>query len=233
MANEMVKIKAKDGGTFDAYLATSPSGSGPALVLIQEIFGINNLLRYQADCYAAQGFTVLVPDLFWRQKPGIMLTDKTEDDWKAAFELMQGLDQDKAIEDIDATLAEARNRAANGKVGVVGWCLGGRLAYLTATRCGPDAAVGYYGVMLSQNLDEAANLKGPLMLHMASEDEFVPKEEQEQIKAGLAGNDKVTIHVYDGQNHAFARPMGDNYDQAAARAADQRTFDFLTANLGL
>lgn len=232
MANEMVKIQAKDGGTFDAYLATPPSGSGPALVLIQEIFGINNLLRYQADCYAAQGFTVLVPDLFWRQKPGVQLTDKTQEDWNAAFELMQGMDQDKAIEDIDATLAEARKRG-NGKVGVVGWCLGGRLAYLTAARCTPDAAVGYYGVMLGQSLDEAANIKTPLMLHIASEDEYVPKEEQEQIKAGLAGNDKVTVHVYEGQNHAFARPMGDNYDQAAARIADQRTLDFLKANLGL
>lgn len=111
------------------------------------------------------------------------------------------------------------------------WVAG--LAYLTAARCTPDAAVGYYGVMLGQSLDEAANIKTPLMLHIASEDEYVPKEEQEQIKAGLAGNDKVTVHVYEGQNHAFARPMGDNYDQAAARIADQRTLDFLKANLGL
>ncbi|HAE47847.1 MAG: carboxymethylenebutenolidase [Tistrella sp.] len=227
----MVQITARDGGTFDAYLATAQGGSGPALVLIQEIFGVNHLMRYQADCFAAKGFTVIVPDLFWRQEPGVMITDQSEADWQKAFQLFQGFDADKGVEDIAATVDYIRGQSSTGKVGAIGWCLGGRLAFLTAARTNIDAAVAYYGVALDDNLGEAASMGGKLLMHVAAKDDFVPPESQEKIKSALADNPKVELHVYEGCNHAFARPGGANFVQEAALKADDRTLAFLKSTI--
>jgi len=226
-----VQITAKDGGTFEAYVARPRGGSGPALVLIQEIFGVNHLMRYQADCFAAKGFTVVVPDLFWRQEPGIMLTDQSEADWQRAFELFQGFDVDKGVDDIAQTVAYARGESSTGKVGAIGWCLGGRLAFLTAARTDIDASVSYYGVMLDEHLGEAGNISGKVLMHVAAKDDFVPPEAQAKIKDGLSGNPQVELHVYEGCNHAFARPGGGNFVQEAALKADDRTLAFLNETI--
>ena len=169
-----ITISAKDGGRFFAYLAKPESGTGPGIVLIQEIFGVNAVMRAIADELAEQGFFVACPDLFWRQEPGVQISDKTQEDWDKAFKLMQGFDLDKGIDDLASTLAHLRQQnGCSGRVGAVGYCLGGQLAYLMACRTSSDASVGYYGVMIQNFLEESANIKKPLMLHIAEEDGFV------------------------------------------------------------
>jgi carboxymethylenebutenolidase len=223
----------KGGGKFSAYLAVPAIMPAPGIVLAQEIFGVNKTMCQIADTFAAQGFVVLCPDLFWRQEAGVDITDGSEAEWAKAFQLFQGFNVDKGIEDLQATLAFLRQRReCTGKVGVVGYCLGGSLAYLMATRSDVDCAVGYYGVSIHNGLGEAANLKKPLMLHIAENDKFVPKEAQDQIKAALGGNGLVTIHSYPGQDHAFARISGQSYVAAPAALANQRTEAFLDKHLG-
>jgi carboxymethylenebutenolidase len=228
----MVTITSADGGEFAAYLALPTNGHGPGIVLLQEIFGVNNVMRSIADWYAKRGFVVLCPDLFWRQEPGIELTDQTDAEWKRAFELYQGLDEAKAVEDASAALAFLRqHRACNGKVGAVGFCLGGKLAYLLAVRYAPDCSVGYYGVGIENALDEIANQKGHLMLHVAQQDQYCLPEAQAQIHAALDDNAQVTLHDYPGQDHAFARVGGAHYNAAAAELANLRTLEFFVRHL--
>jgi carboxymethylenebutenolidase len=228
----MTTINAFDGGTFDAYLALPSNGRGPGIVLLQEIFGVNADMRRIADGYAARGYTVLCPDLFWRQEPGIQLTDQTDAEWARAFELYQGLDEAKAVDDAGAALAFLRQHpACTGKVGAVGFCLGGKLAYLIATRYQTDCSVGYYGVGIENALDESANLHGHLMLHIAAQDAYCSPEAQAKIHAALDGDARVTIHDYAGQDHAFARVGGAHFNAAAAEQANQRSLAFFTEHL--
>ena len=232
MSGSDISIKTADGA-MGGYLATPASGSGPGVVVIQEIFGVNKVMRDITDELAAQGYTALCPDLFWRIEPGIQITDQTEAEWQQAFGLYQKFDVDAGMGDIQATVDTLRSHeACSGKVGAVGYCLGGLLAYLTATRTDADAAVGFYGVGIEGKLDEASNISKPLMLHIAEEDGFCSKEAQAQIKAGLDGNAHVTIHSYAGMDHAFAREGGEHYDAAAAGQANQRTLDLFKASLG-
>ncbi|HEY5208342.1 MAG TPA: dienelactone hydrolase family protein [Stellaceae bacterium] len=227
-----VTIRAKDGGQFSAYLATPKSGRGPGIVVIQEIFGVNPWVRQIADRCAAMGYVAMAPDLFWRQEPGIQLTDQTKEDWGKAFKLMEGLNQAKAVEDIQATIDALRgNPACTGKVGAVGYCLGGRLAYMTATGTDADAAVGYYGVALDGLVGNAGKITHPLMLHIAEKDQFVSADVQAKVHAALDGNQHVTLHDYAGQDHAFARDGGEHFDQAAATLANDRTAAFFKQNL--
>jgi carboxymethylenebutenolidase len=231
MSGTEITISAADGGDFMGYLATPESGSGPGVVVIQEIFGVNDVMRSITDGFAEAGYMALCPDIFWRQEPGIQLSDQTEEEWARAFELFNGFDLEKGVQDLDSTIETLRGMdGCSGKVGAVGFCLGGRLAYLTTTRTKADAAVGYYGVMLTEHLNETIN--APLVLHMASEDEFCPKEQQAEIRAALEGNDKATVYVYEGQDHAFARVGGKHFDQASADAARERTLDHFRVHLG-
>src|SRR5262245_58088482 len=228
----MTTIPSFDGGEFDAYLAAPAGGSGPGIVLLQEIFGVNQVMRSIADWYALRGFVVICPDLFWRQERGAQLTDQTDAEWKRAFELYQGLDEAKAVEDAGAALAYLRKHpACTGNVGAVGFCLGGKLAYLLAVRHHPDCSVGYYGVGIENALDEAANLRNPLMLHIAQKDKFCPPEAQAQIHTALDNNPLVTLHDYAGQDHAFARVGGAHYDSASAELANLRSLEFFARNL--
>jgi len=226
-----ITIHAADGGGFSAYLATPKSGKGPGIVVIQEIFGVNPWIRQIADRYAAAGYVAMAPDLFWRIQPGIQLTDKGED-FQKALGLMQKLDGAKAVEDIQATIAALRrNPACTGRVGAVGYCLGGSLAYRTAARTDVDASVGYYGVGIEGILADAATIKKPLMLHIAEKDQFVPPEAQAKIKGALKDNPHVTLHSYAGADHAFARDGGDHFDAAKAELANRRTAEFFHQNL--
>jgi carboxymethylenebutenolidase len=228
-----VTIRAADGGSFSGYLATPKSGKGPGILVIQEIFGVNQVMRDLADGFAAQGYVALCPDLFWRQEPGIQLTDKTEAEWARAFQLYQSFDEAKGVDDLKASLAHLRGLpACTGKAGSVGYCLGGKLAYLMATRSDADCNVGYYGVGIEKALDEASKITRPLMLHIAEKDQFCPPEAQAQIKAVLGKNPKVTIHSYPGVDHAFARSGGEHYDNAAAETANKRTAAFFKQHLG-
>ena len=189
-------------------------------------------MRAKADELAASGFFALVPDLFWRLEPGVQLTDKTEAEWQRAFALMNRFDANLGVKDIQATITHLRGVAGcTGRVGVVGYCLGGLLAYLAAARTDTDASVGYYGVNIQTMLGEAAQIRNPLMLHIAGKDEFVPPQAQKQILDGLARNPLVATHHYPEMNHAFARPGGKHYDQANAGLANSRTATFFRQHL--
>ena len=228
----MVTIKAFDGGEFAAYLAVPASGKGPGIVLIQEIFGVNDVMRDIADKYAELGFVVLCPDLFWRQEPGIQLTDQTDAEWARAFELYKGLDEAKAVDDAAAAMQALRQHTAcTGKVGSVGFCLGGKLSYLLAVRHEPDCAVGYYGVGIENALDEASHLRGPLMLHIAGKDQFCPPAAQAKIHAALDSHPLVSIYDYLPEDHAFARPGGAHYNPNAAELANLRALEFFVRHL--
>jgi len=225
-------IRAADGGGFSSYLAVPAKTPAPAILVIQEIFGVNQVMRDICDGLAVQGYLACCPDIFWRIEPGIDITDKTDAEWKRAFELFQAFDVDKGVEDLKATLAALRSHdSSTGKVGAVGYCLGGKLAYLMATRSDVDAAVGYYGVGLDALLDEAGAIRKPLLLHVATEDGFVPKEAQAKIKGALQGHPQVTIHEYQGNDHAFAREGGKHYDPEAAELANARSRDFFAKHL--
>jgi carboxymethylenebutenolidase len=232
MAGKDVPIKCKDG-EFTGYLAMPPSGKGPGLVVIQEVFGVNQVMREITDNFAKQGFVALCPDLFWRQEPGVQITDKTDAEWKKAFELYNGFNVDKGVEDIQATIdVLAKTPGCTGKTGATGFCLGGLLAYLAACRTSAAAGVGYYGVGIENYMGEAGKIKGGVMLHIAEEDKFVPKDVQAKVKQGLAGNPKVTIHSYPGQDHAFCRVGGQHYSKDACETATKRTLEFFKAHLG-
>jgi carboxymethylenebutenolidase len=144
---------------------------------------------------------------------------------------MKRFDIETGVKDIQATIDHARSLVECGKVGAVGYCLGGLLAYLTATRTDADASVGYYGVNIPNFLGEAENIRQPLMLHIAGKDGFVDKAAQKQMKDGLAANGHVTLHDYPERDHAFSREGGKNYDAADAATADDRTIAFFKANL--
>jgi carboxymethylenebutenolidase len=234
MPNERWTIKSADG-EFSAYVA-KPEGPGPwpAVVVIQEIFGVNQVMRDVCDSLSAHsGYLCICPDLFWRIEPGIDITDHSEAEWKQAFALYNAFDVDKGIEDIAATIAQTRaSPDCAGKVGAVGFCLGGLLAYLTAARTDSDASVAYYGVGIENHLGEAERLVNPLLLHIAEEDGFVPKDAQERVKAALKNHPGVEIFTYPGRDHAFARPGGQNFDQKDAALANGRTAAFFKQRLG-
>ena len=230
----MVTIQAPDSGAFAAYLALPAHGTGPGVVVMQEIFGVNQVMRDIADWYAARGFVALCPDLFWRQESGVQLTDQTEAEWQRAFQLYQGLDEAKAVADTAATMAFLRQHpACTGHVGGVGFCLGGKLAYLLAARHDPDCAVGYYGVGIEHALTEATDIRCPVLLHIAAQDQFCPPAAQAQLHQALDGQAQVTLHDYAQQDHAFARPGGAHYDATAAELANLRTLEFFVRSLGL
>ena len=226
-----ITIECPDG-SFGAYLATPASGNGGGVLVIQEIFGVNKDMRDHCDRLAAEGYFALCPDIFWRQEPGIQITDQSEEEWAKAFELYQGFDVEKGVEDLKTSLAHLRQiDGGNGKAGTVGFCLGGLLSYIMATDSDADCNVSYYGVGMDERLDAATRIKTPTILHIAEEDGFVSKEAQAKINEGLAGNAHVSVHNYPGVDHAFARNNGVNYDKAAAEQADGRTLDCFKNNL--
>lgn len=228
---EMTTIKAEDG-QFAAYVAHPAQPKGPAIVVIQEIFGVNAVMRGVCDELAGAGFLAVCPDLFWRIEPGIDITDQSEAEWKKAFELYNAFDVDAGIRDIGATIDQVRAMpGVNGKVGAVGFCLGGLLAFLTATRTDADASVSYYGVGIEKHLVEADKLAHPLLMHIAEEDQFVPKEAQALILSQLKNHAHVEAHTYPGRDHAFARVGGEHYDAADAKLANGRTLAFFQQNL--
>jgi len=229
---ERITIKTEDG-TFSAYVARPSGAPASAVVVIQEIFGVNQVMRDTTDALAAEGFLAVCPDLFWRIEPGIDITDQSEAEWKRAFELFNAFDVDAGVKDIAATIDQVRaDPACSGKVGAVGFCLGGLLAFLTATRTDADASAAYYGVGIEGRVAEAEKLAHPLMLHIAEEDQFVPKAAQQVILQALKDHPLIEIHNYPGRDHAFARAGGEHYDDADAKLAAGRTLTFFRKHLG-
>lgn len=228
-----ITITATDGtGTFAAYIAKPAQTPAPVIIVIQEIFGINADMRAKCDALAAEGYIAIAPDLFWRQEAGVELTDQTKAEWDKAFALLNGFSLDKGVDDLAATLATAKALPeCNGRAGCVGYCLGGRLAYLMAARTNVDASVGYYGIALDTMLGEATGIRTPLLLHIAEHDKFSTPEARDKVTAYFANSKTVTTQVYQGVDHAFARLNGDHYDAAAASLANSRTDAFFKTHL--
>lgn len=223
MNGNMIDIKSEAGSGYTGYLSKPESAKGPGILLIQEIFGVNSHIKEVADLYAAAGYVVLAPDVFWRVEPGVQLGYTPEDVQKgAAFagkckpeEIVQDLG--KALE----TLKQQPQFA--GKVGAVGYCMGGTYAYLLATNDSVDVAVGYYGGSIDKYLDAAKNLHCPIMLHFGEKDTHIPQSKVEAIAAALKGKGHVEIFVYKNADHGFNCDQRKSYDRQSAMLAFGRT----------
>lgn len=229
-----VRIDASDhSGSFAAYVAEPEGTPRGAIVVIQEIFGVNPGIRKKCDEWAAKGYLALAPDLFWRLRPGIELDPDIPEQFQEALGWMNKFDQNKGIEDIESTIRAGRAKlGGHGKVGVVGYCLGGRLAFMTATRTDTNATVGYYGVGIDNLLGEKHAIAHPVLLHVAGADHFVSPEVQAKMHAGLDDHPKVTLHDYPGEDHGFAAEMGKRRSEKAAQLADERTAAFFAEHIG-
>lgn len=229
--NERITIESPDG-SFEAYVARPAAENAPSIVVIQEIFGINADIRAHCDALAAQGYIAVAPDLFWRLRPGVELTDGSAEEWAQAMELYNAFDIEAGIRDISATMGRARSiTGASGKIGVMGFCLGGLLAFLSAARNHPDAAVSYYGGRTSDFISEMSQVTCPLMMHLGEADQYIPKLAQDTIQIAAKPRDNVEVFVYPGQDHAFARVNGSHFSQAAAALAQERTDAFFSKYL--
>lgn len=227
-------IHASDGtGSFTAYVAEPPDKPAGVVVLIQEIFGVNQAMRDIAAWVADLGFIAVCPDLFWRIEPNIDITDKTDAEWKKAFDLFQKFDQAKGIEDLKATVAAVRKLpGSNGKVGTMGYCLGGRLAFMMAEQSDTDVNVSYYGVGLDGLLADIGKVTQPLLVHIADKDEFFPPDGRAAVVAAAAGHSHIVCHTYANADHAFARVNGIHWHGRSAAIANGRSAEMLAAALG-
>lgn len=229
----MIEIETLDhDGRFQAYVAEPDGTPKAAVIVIQEIFGVNEGIRRKCDHWASLGYLALAPDLFWRLQPGVELDPDVPSQFQIALGLMGNFGQDQGIRDIEATIKAARQRlGGTGKVGCVGYCLGGRLAFMTSARTDIDASVGYYAVGIDNLLREKHAISRPLMLHIAGADHFVGPEIQKAMHDGLDDHPKVVLHDYPGLDHGFATEMGKRRNDEGARLADGRTEAFFGENL--
>jgi len=220
-------------GEFAAYVAHPTTSPAPAVVVLQELFGVNADIRKHCDELAQQGYLAVAPDLFWRQEPEVDLNVTSDADWQHGLRLYSAYDRDAGVKDINDTIEATHNLPeCNGKVALLGYCLGALMVFMTAVRHGGiDAAVWYHGADTEKYLGEVDNLSAPVLMHMGEEDEFISKEAQAQIKKALATNPNATVYSYPGQRHAFSRHNGAHYNAEAAALANGRTSAFLKRQL--
>ena len=226
-------VQATDGsGSFSALLVEPKTKPAGAVVIIQEIFGVNEAMQAAAADLAAMGFFAICPDLFWRIKPGILLTDKSEAEFKQALDYMGQFDQAKGVDDLKATVAAARTLpGCNGHVGTMGFCLGGRLAVMMATNSDADVNVSYYGVGIDDQIPHFGNIRAPLVLHIAGEDGFFPPEGRAKVLEAAKSVPHVHAYNYAGADHGFARVNGIHWSGLAATIANGRSAEALSAAL--
>lgn len=228
---KMVVDTLEQDASFTCYVAEPAGNPAAAIVVIQEIFGVNPGIRAKCDAWAQAGYLAVAPDLFWRIEPAVELDPDDPEQFQQAIGLFMKFNPDAAVRDIEATIRAARAKAGGTKVGVVGYCLGGRLAYLAATRTDADASVGYYGGGIDELLGESHAIANPLLLHFAGADHFIGPDQLAAIRAALDGNRHVTIHEYPGVDHGFATQSGRRRNDPAAELADRRTADFFAVHL--
>jgi carboxymethylenebutenolidase len=216
---------------FAGYLALPPAGSGPGLVLCQEIFGVNPHIRAVAEQYALDGFVVLAPDVFWRQAPRVELGYGAEDRPQAIALMKAYADQD-ALADVAASFAvlRARPEVAGNKVGSFGYCMGGRMAYLSAATARPDAAVAFYGGGIHNQLERAVGITCPMQFHYAGIDDNIPPAAVESVRTAMAGK-QAEIHLYPGAMHGFNCWARASYHAPSAALAHGRALAFLAQHL--
>jgi carboxymethylenebutenolidase len=228
---DRIRICGHDG-TFGAYIARPEVVPAPAVVVLQELFGVNADIREKCDELAKQGFLAVAPDLFWRQEPDVDLSVRSEPDWQHGLRLYQAYDRDAGVRDIRETIdTVAAMPECTGKIAVLGYCLGALMTFLTAMRYRVDAAVAYHGGDTEKYLGEIDGLHASLLMHLGEEDEFISKPAQAEIKAALARKPNATVYGYPGQCHAFSRHNGAHYNAAAATLANGRTSEFLNQQL--
>ncbi len=218
-------------GDVPAYVVRPKGAPRGTIIVVQEIFGVNPGIRQKAEDWAARGHLAVAPDIFWRQQPNIDLNPDIPEQMQQALVFMQNHDFVRGLDDMRAVLAWARTQNA-GKVGLVGFCMGGLIAYEMAARTDIDACVGYYGVGIAGLVHEAANITGQLMLHIPKADHFVVADQQAAMHAGLDGNPRVTLFDYEGLGHGFADTFGKRRDEAGAQLADERTRAFFANVVG-
>jgi carboxymethylenebutenolidase len=227
-------ITAPDGDTFDGHLVVPDSGTGPGILLIQEIFGVNDYLRLRAGQLAELGYVVLCPDVFWRIERNIDLPHDRES-LEKAFGYVQrfGPQVEQGVADLGAALAHLRSLPeTEGKVGVMGFCLGGSLAYLTAVYHDPDAAVSYYGSMVEGRLEVADQISCPILFHFGGSDPYIPAEQVDHVRDAVADRAGVEFHVQEAAGHAFDNELAPMFHDPGARQAAWRiTVDFLGRKL--
>lgn len=227
VTTQWIDIASADGQTFNGYLALPPSGQGPGIVLIQEIFGVNHHIRSVAEQYALDGYVVLAPDVFWRQEPGVELTYEG-DDLEKAFKLVNEIDFAVTVGDLASTAQALRQRPeCEGDVAAMGYCMGGTLAYFAALEAGVDRAVCFYPGGIAKHLDRAADLKVPVQFHFAGEDRHITNEHVEQTRQAFDGCKDVVIHVYNGADHGFNCWARGAYQRHAAALSHGHVLTFL------
>jgi len=228
---EWIALNALDGeGSFDAWLARPTGEAKAAIIVIQEIFGVNPGIRGKAEDWAASGYLAIAPDMFWRFAPHYEADPDVQEELDEAMQLRHQFDFGKAAKDVEVAIRQARALGA-AKVGVVGFCAGGSVAYLAATRTDADACVGYYGRVIADHLNEAHAIARPLLLHFGEADPSIPAELREKVKQALGANPRVTIHEYESAGHGFAATAGKRRNEEAATLADRRTEEFFAEYL--
>lgn len=219
-------------GSIGAFVATPNVLTAPVVVVLHEVFGVNNDMRESCRELAERGFIALAPDLFWRQEAGLDLSQWSQEEWEKGLALYNAYDRDQGAKDIAAVMKFAKSMPdSTGKVGVMGYCLGGLMTFLVSARYGSDASVAYYPGGADKYMAEAVSVTGPIIVHLAEEDEFIPKQAQATIREAFANSANAQTYSYAGQNHAFARHTGSHYDAEAAARANGRTWEFLRSQL--
>ena len=231
--NRTITIETSDGQQMNGYLSLPSSVQGPGIVLLQEIFGVNEAMRSAADDFAREGYVVLVPDLFHRIRPGIELgysdADRTE-----AFGHMSDFQIGSGVEDVVCAVHCLRERSeCSGKVALIGFCLGGKLAVMAANPAEVASAVSFYGVKLQENLEELGELKCPLQIHVGTQDAHVPMEIVELLSSELSTKNEADVYIYDGAIHGFYNKVrgGDVYHEGASAVAKERVLALLAATV--
>lgn len=239
MAGGFIDIPAADGGAFRGYLAPPPGGTGPGLMILHGIFGVNRGIRAICDYFAEEGYVALAPDMFWRIAPGIALDDEDADLAKARDYGAQ-LVIPTAIEDMQAVVAHMRamdtvaGHGLGGKtqIAALGYGLGGRLAYLAAAHCGLAAAACFFGVGIEEELGFRDRISCPVVMHFGGADERVPASAVTAIRAAFQDRDSVLVCVYEDAPHGFTDRFRAGYTKAAAGMAHSRTIALLRAAMG-
>jgi carboxymethylenebutenolidase len=230
MDNQMA-IETPDGA-FHAYIARPAKPPAPAVIVLQELFGVNADIRATCDEQAKHGYIAIAPDLFWREEPDVDLGVRSDADWQHGLRLYGAYDRDAGVRDIVRTIRTAATLPdSTGKVALQGYCLGALMGFITAARHDVAAVVAYHGGDTEKYLGEVGTLRAPLLMHLGEEDEFISKTAQAEIKAALAKKPNATVYSYPGQRHAFSRHNGLHYNAAAAMLANDRTSEFLNQHL--
>ncbi len=228
----VIQISSLEGSSFPAYMALPVGGNGPGLIVAHEIFGLNDSAQRTCDAFAERGYIAVCPDLFWRQSDKGKTALFAESDWSAAASFYKAFDVEAGLRDLLATLAFIRKTpGCNGKVGVLGFCLGSRLAYLLAARSDVDCAVAYYGVGIDSLLDEVHDIRMPFLLHLGEQDRLIPPPVQKRMLSSLERNAIIKVCTYLQADHGFARSDGAQYLPEAAEEAERRTVAFLSEYL--